>query len=80
MPHATANHRAPQAPGPSSETVRLLERNTATEARRDKRATGQTEQRIDTVHRRVGELAAELEALETVWRPSQPPRGSSASY
>ena len=65
-----------------SEIARRMQRNAATEARRarrDPRATKETEQRIRNVERLAGELAAELEALEAAWRPGEPPRGSSAS-
>jgi hypothetical protein len=65
-----------------SEVVRRLQRNAVAEARRarrDPRATKETEERIRTVERLAGELAGELEVLQTVWRPGKPPRGSSAS-
>jgi hypothetical protein len=64
-----------------SEIVRRVQRNAATEARRarrDPRATAETEQRIRTVERLAGELARELDALDPAWRPGKPP-GSSAS-
>ena len=65
-----------------SEIARRVQQTAATEARRARRDAGttrETEERIRKVQQLAGELAAELDALGTAWRPGKPPRGSSAT-